>query len=74
MYLFRILIPKSEHRSFYPVLVVELEWNKMVQTALQQIKEKRYPESILRYTGDILFVGISYDKKEKNRSARGKIT
>ena len=51
-----------------------VEWNKMVQTALQQIKEKRYPESILRYTGDILLVGISYDKKEKNRSARGKIT
>ena len=34
-------------------------------TALQQIKNKRYPESILSYTGDILLVGINYDKDTK---------
>ena len=35
------------------------------QTALQQIKEKQYPDSVLDYTGDILLVGINYDKKTK---------
>ena len=36
-----------------------------VKTALQQIKEKQYPDSVLDYTGDILLVGINYDKKTK---------
>ena len=49
----------------YPALVVELKWNKSAKTALDQIKEKKYPSSILSYTGDILMVGINYDKKTK---------
>lgn len=34
-------------------------------TALQQIKEKNYTLAISNYTGHILLVGISYDKKPK---------
>ena len=33
--------------------------------ALQQIKERKYPDSIIAYTGDILLVGINYDKESK---------
>jgi len=33
--------------------------------AIQQIKDKKYPESLLQYTGNILLVGINYDKKSK---------
>ena len=44
---------------------MELKWNKDTETAIQQIKNKRYPESILNYTGDILLVGINYDKNSK---------
>lgn len=60
-----VFIPKPEYVSSYPALVVELKWNKNVKTALQQIKEKQYPDSVLDYTGDILLVGINYDKKTK---------
>ena len=60
-----VFIPKPEYGSFYPAMVVELKWNKDAATALQQIKNKRYPESILSYTGDILLVGINYDKDSK---------
>ena len=60
-----VFIPKPEYISDYPALVVELKWNKNAETALQQIKEKKYPESIKQYTGDILLVGINYDKKTK---------
>lgn len=60
-----VFIPKPEYKSNYPALVVELKWNKDATTALQQIKNKRYPESILNYTGDILLVGINYDKNSK---------
>ena len=60
-----VFIPKPEYVSSYPALVVELKWNKNAETALQQIKEKQYPDSVLDYTGDILLVGINYDKKTK---------
>ncbi len=60
-----VFIPKPEYRMEYPALVVALKWNKNAQTALSQIKERKYPASILQYTGDILLVGINYDKKKK---------
>ena len=63
-----IYIPKPMYREDYPALVVELKWNKSAKAALQQIKEKRYAESLKDYTGDILLVGINYDKKTKEHS------
>ena len=60
-----VFLPKPEYRDDYPALVVELKWNKKVQTAMQQIKEREYPSSVLNYTGDILLVGINYDKDSK---------
>ena len=60
-----VFIPKPEYVGYYPALVVELKWNQDVQTALSQIKEKKYPESLLQYTGNILLVGINYDKESK---------
>ena len=60
-----VFIPKPEYISDYPALIVELKWNKNAETALQQIKKRKYPESIQQYTGDILLVGINYDKKTK---------
>lgn len=60
-----VYIPKPEYRGDYPALVVELKWNYNVETAMQQIKDKKYPSSIINYTGDILMVAISYDKKSK---------
>ena len=65
-----VFIPKPEHKNTYPALVVELKWNKNATTALQQIKNKRYPESILNYTGEILLVGINYDKTSKEHQCR----
>ena len=41
-----VFIPKPEYVSSYPALVVELKWNKNAETALQQIKEKQYPDSV----------------------------
>ena len=60
-----VFIPKPEYTHDYPALVVELKWNKNAQTAMQQIKDKKYPASIASYTGEILLVGINYDKKTK---------
>ena len=60
-----VYIPKPEYRADYPALLVELKWNQNANTALQQIKDKQYPVSLEQYMGNILLVGISYDKKDK---------
>lgn len=60
-----VFIPKKEYAQDYPALIVELKWNKNAQTALNQIKEKKYFEFVRQYTGEILLVGINYDKKTK---------
>ena len=60
-----IFVPKVEYRQDYPALVVELKWNQSASTALQQIREKKYPDVLTAYTGKILLVGINYDKKSK---------
>lgn len=60
-----VFIPKIEYCSSYPALIVELKWNQNAQTAVRQIKDKKYPSSILDYTGEILLVGINYDKTSK---------
>ena len=62
-----VFIPKPEYRGDYPALVVELKWNKDAKTALQQIKDKKYPESISKYSGEILLVAISYDKNKNHQ-------
>ena len=63
-----IYLPKPEYSRDYPALVVELKWNRNVQTTIQQIKNQQYPEAIANYTGNILLVGISYDKKQKTHN------
>ena len=60
-----VFIPKSECKKDYPALVVELKWNQNAETAMEQIRDKKYPSSIVEYTGDILLVAINYDKKSK---------
>lgn len=63
-----VYLPKPAYREDYPALVVELKWNRGAETALQQIKEKRYAEALREYAGSILLVGINYDKKTKEHS------
>ncbi len=45
-----------------PVLLVELKYNKDVDTAIAQIKNRKYPDRLEHYKGSILLIGINYDK------------
>ncbi len=45
-----------------PTLVVELKYDKTVHAAIQQIKDSVYTQALENYTGEILLVGINYDK------------
>ena len=60
-----VFLPKPEYENDYPALVVELKWNKDARTALQQILDKKYTDSVSQYTGNILLVGINYNKMTK---------
>lgn len=60
-----VFLPKPEYKNSYPAMIIELKWNQDAQTALMQIKNKKYPSSVMNYTGDILLVGINYDKDNK---------
>lgn len=60
-----VFLPKPEYIQDYPALLVELKWNKKAETALSQIKERKYPKSLEEYCDKLLLVGVTYDKKTK---------
>lgn len=56
-----VFIPKSDKKA----MIVELKWDKEANTALNQIKEKKYPKVLEKYKDNLLIVGITYDVKTK---------
>lgn len=56
-----VYLPKKD--SVLPALAIELKWNQSAKTALEQIRDRRYPEAVRGYGGTVLLVGISYDKE-----------
>jgi hypothetical protein len=51
-----------------PAMVVELKWDKEAKGALSQIKEKNYISALDDYHGNLLLVGINYDKSDKTHT------
>ncbi|MDE7318181.1 MAG: ATP-binding protein [Lachnospiraceae bacterium] len=51
--------------SSVPALVIELKWNQNAEGAIAQIREKQYPEALRGYEGEVLLVGIGYDKNAR---------
>jgi len=56
-----VYLPKKD--SMLPALVIELKWNQSAKGAIAQIRDRRYPEAVREYGGDIRLVGISYNKE-----------
>lgn len=48
-----------------PALVVELKWDRTAEGAINQIKRNEYCRSLKDYQGNLLLVGINYDRKTK---------
>lgn len=57
-------IPRRKYQD-KPAMVVELKWDQDADTAIRQIHDKKYPEGLSEYEGNMLLVGISYDKKTR---------
>ena len=59
-------IPRS-NAGWRPAMVVELKYNRTADTAIRQIKEKRYQGALSGYSDKILLVGINYDAEGKDK-------
>ena len=63
-----VMIPRRSLNK--PALVIELKFNHTAETAIDQIKCKEYPAKIAEYSGDILLVGINYDREQKRHTCK----
>lgn len=61
-----VYIPKKH--SDKPAMIIELKYDKSAAGAIAQIKEKKYVESLKEYQGNLLLVGINYDKDTKKHT------
>ena len=60
-----VFIPRKKYQD-KPAMIVELKWDKSVVGAIAQIKERNYIAALEEYKGNVLLVGINYDKDNKN--------
>lgn len=63
-----VYLPKRYSRL--PAMVVELKWDKPVNSALEQIRKRKYPKVLMNYGGPLLLVGITYDSRSKEHRCR----
>ena len=61
-----VLIPRAD-ASERPAIIIELKWDKDADSAISEIKERRYTGNLKGYGKKILLVGISYEKKIENK-------
>ena len=52
-----------------PLLLIELKYEKDADTAINQILKQNYPDKLAHYKGNMLLIGVSYNKDVKNTSS-----
>lgn len=61
------MLPRKHHLD-KPAIIIELKWDKNAPGALDQIKEKHYGNALKDYEGNLLLVGINYNKTTKKHA------
>ena len=56
--------------SLLPPMLVELKWNKPVESALEQAKQRNYLAALAGLTGECLLVGITYQEGSDRHNCR----
>lgn len=51
-----------------PAVIMELKWDKSAKGAISQIKKKQYVDALKEYQGNLLLVGINYEKDTKTHT------
>ena len=62
------LVFKPRKNNSNPAMIVELKYDKFAEGSLEQIKKKQYVDCLKDYSGEILLVGINYDKDDKHHT------
>ena len=60
-------IPRKMHTD-KPAAVIELKWDKSAEGAISQIKDRQYVEGLKEFQGNLLLVGVNYDKDTKKHT------
>jgi len=63
-----VFVPRRT--SHLPAFIVELKCDHSAEEAIKQIKKKDYTDYLKDYRGEILLVGVNYDKKSKKHTCR----
>ena len=63
-----VFLPKRT--SVNPALILELKWDETAEGAIKQIRSKKYVSALKSYKGNVLLVGINYEKKSRTHQCR----
>ena len=63
-----VLMPRKNVSK--PAIIVELKYGHSTEEAINQIKDRHYTDKVAEYTGDILLVGINYDRDTKEHTCQ----
>lgn len=59
-----VYIPRKNYPD-KPALIIELKWDKSAEGAIAQIKNRDYLNALKDYHGNLLLIGVNYDRKTK---------
>jgi hypothetical protein len=60
-----VYLPSPKYQD-KPALLIELKYNQSADTALSQIRRREYPARLEHYKGNLLLVGIDYQRDAVN--------
>ena len=63
-----VLLPRPLRQ--FPAIVLELKYDAAADTAISQIHERRYAGVLKDFVGEVILVGINYDKETKQHDCK----
>ena len=63
-----VLMPRKNTAT--PAIIVEMKYDGTTGTAIDQIHRRQYTAKVKEYTGNMILVGISYNRKTKEHRCR----
>lgn len=64
-----VFLPRKKYME-KPAMLIELKWDKSAEGAISQIKQKNYVQALEGYHGNILLVGVNYNKTDRKHECR----
>ena len=63
---FAYIVFEPNRNCNLPAMIVELKWGHSAEEAIEQIKRKDYLDCLQNYHGEVLLVGVNYDKEKRH--------